>query len=880
MNIPSLNKNSNTKDGREKILKSISANCSGMKRRDLLCWNMYNNEHSESDYDYLRKVGDYEYPAHVRHIPKQRNKIDLLTSQQVRRPFTFSVYADDADTKGKKFHDISKAFLKVYTTNLKVRLYDNQLKLTQMDMQMSKMQEQLKQKPQNEEQTKKQEEIRQLLPTYTNRMELIKDEMRDEDILTERDIDKLKYHYRYEYKDYAEDLAQTVTKKLRQVHRIKQKSKRNFISQCTTGKQYYYVDYRNGDKLPTFESLNAMKVNYPNEDNVDFTHQSSWVAIEETKSPAQIIEENDWLNEDQVERINNLSDTYQNTNESGTFVATPGNGAVLSETISKSSSDVIGSGIRVVRVWWRAQKKIEAIQKPNKFEKGKYFTHFVNGKKVINIEDYTYDHIEKEYINNDNKGLRHKRGDVEVISSNKGEKFEKRYVDVRYKGIIINNDIMHSEIDPIQPRITDDFTFVPLPVIGRTFNDITEQPYSLIWATRELQNSYNIVHYHRELMLALSGVAGLVMDISQKPEGMSSEEWFYNMKMGRHLVQRTKKTGTVDRSFNQFPRVDMSISSSVQYLELMLEQIDNSIGDIMGVSRQRQGQVVSTDQVGTSEMAIQQSNLITEILYNEHDEVERQALEMNLQLACKYCLNNGALMDMSNFSSGTEFVKIPPGILGKINPVIHIANNTEEESSMQELKSLAMAQQKSGQLAFSDFINIYNTDTLKELEQKVKYFAEQADEMAGKRMVQEGQAEARNEQENIKLKGEIEAQIKKSSNEIDMYKAKLEEEKAKFDTQLEQRKLALEERKIKSDEKLKLLELINEDKSETGVLEENKRASTVNEKLKALELQLNALMSIEGLRQGDDEKDKKYELEGEKIKLESRKLNKEHVSDK
>lgn len=878
MNIPSLNKNSTTKEGREKILKAISQSCGGQKKRDITCWNMYNNEHDESDYDYLRKVGDYEYPAHVRHIPKQRSKIDLLTSQQARRPFTFSVTADDADTKGKKYHEITKGYLKAYTDALKIKLYDNKLKLSQMELQFKTMQNQLAQEAQNEEQQQQQQQLQMLMPSLTTKMELIKDAMAEEDILTEKDVERLKYKYRYEYKDYAEELAQVTAKKLRQVQRIKQKSKKNFISKCVTGKEYYYVDYLPGKKLPDFESLNSMKVFYPNEENIQFTHQSSWVAIEESMSSAQVIAEyGHKMTKEEVAKIEKYDGTYNWSN--GNFIATPGNGAVLNTSNNTyNSSDTIGSGIRVYKIWWRAQKQIKAVQKPNKHN-GKYFTHFIENKPVIDVDDYAYERRSKKYIKNSDDRIKYNAEDIEAISTSNGEKFERRYVDIRYKGVIIDGTIIFSEVDPVQPRLADDFSFVPLPVFGRTFNDITEQPYSLIWATRELQNSYNIVHYHRELMLALSGAKGLVMDISQKPEGMSDQEWYYQMKMGKYLIQRTKKTGNVDRSFNQFPRVDTSISDSVQYLEMMLEQIDNSIGDIMGVSKPRQGQVVSTDQVGTSEMSIKQSNLITEILYDDHDEIERQALEMDLQLACKYCLGKGALLDMSDFTSGTEFVKIPPGILDKMTPVIHIANNTKEEASVNDLKGLALAQQKAGAMPFSDFLNIYNTDTLKELEKKVQYFAEKSEEIAAQRAGALEDNKAKLEQESIKLKGEIDAQIKQSANEIEIYKTKLEESKIQIDSQLKQRELDIEEGKNKQDGNLKLLELINEDKSETSLLDENKRSSMVQEKLSALQIQLDAIMNTEQLRQSEDDKNKKNAIESKKVTVDKKKLNREHIKD-
>ena len=51
------------------------------------------------------------------------------------------------------------------------------------------------------------------------------------------------------------------------------------------------------------------------------------------------------------------------------------------------------------------------------------------------------------------------------------------------------------------------------------------------------------------------------------------------------------------------------------------------MGEIVGVPRQRQGQLVKGDLVGNTEIALEQSFLVTEIIYDEHDEIEAKALK-------------------------------------------------------------------------------------------------------------------------------------------------------------------------------------------------------------------------------------------------------------
>jgi hypothetical protein len=55
-----------------------------------------------------------------------------------------------------------------------------------------------------------------------------------------------------------------------------------------------------------------------------------------------------------------------------------------------------------------------------------------------------------------------------------------------------------------------------------TYNGLTYngkiKPYSLIGETEDLQDLYDVLHFHKENLIALSGVKGSYMDLSQLPD--------------------------------------------------------------------------------------------------------------------------------------------------------------------------------------------------------------------------------------------------------------------------------------------------------------------------------------------------------------------------
>ena len=79
---------------------------------------------------------------------------------------------------------------------------------------------------------------------------------------------------------------------------------------------------------------------------------------------------------------------------------------------------------------------------------------------------------------------------------------------------------------------------------------------------------------------------------------------------------------------------------------------------------------------------------------------------------------------------------------------MYVENSTEEESSLMQLKQMAVNKHMQGQLPFSNIVSLYRLKSLKELEKKCEYFEEKAMEAA--QAAQSGQIQAQGQAEQQK----------------------------------------------------------------------------------------------------------------------------------
>lgn len=820
---------------------------------DVDSWRLFYNKYNPKKYTYFTQVKDkketYVYPARFRWIPIQRKNLNVLISNQQLRPFVYDVSVSDNDSINRKFHSSAMGMVNFIFNEHKNYYEKYNLALQQIQEKRQQMQQILQKDPKDEKEAAIQQQIRQEMPMINSRFNILEENMQNQQVISKERMEDAKKFFLYEAEDIVEQTAQKLSMKIRASNEFKEESNIMFTSTLVTGKGYYYVNHDSGNKNITIKAVDQLDVVYPMIPSIRWTHMLPWIGLKERWSTSDVIRLYGHLltdaeikdMKDQIMTASNSNPVFLSTRgedgEGGAMLATDGRFSYSGSPESSSQE--------VLRVWYIKERKIQARVTPNKYNPARPHIHFVDDDNLKN----------------------------HPIRKDKGEKLQVRYISERYYGITINGKIhLGYELDEMQPRDANNLSKVYLPIVGKTFSSITDQPYSLIQETKDLAELYNIINYHRELYVAVSGVKGQIIDTSQKPTDMSLAAQRYYRKLGSTYIQTKTKGGrNIGSNYNQWKGYDDSISPAVAQLDSMLETIDQTLGILMGVPRQRIGQTVSTDQVGSNEQAVHMANLVTEKLHYEHDVVNAKALEMAINLHMNYLLKPNELISIPSMQGKNEIFKVPNFDTKNSQISIRIENNGKELRLKEELKAAANAGYGRGELPLDALLKIYTTDSVKELEKKLLYLTNKASKDR-----QEGiQAEKDSERQKQQLIFESEMTLKQED-----IKARIAE--LKTNMQIANIQDKTKNREISVDQGIELMKLGAEKETDATYLKEQNRASTVDEELRYLEIMLNNIQTQKELKLQEKQGDKKHLVKMKKTKDTSsiKKQKKEKIKDK
>lgn len=873
MRFPDFNKNSRTSNGRKQIIRAIAQQTlpTALRDREIECWKLYHNRFDEKEMDYLRVIGEFELPAEVRHLPIQRPKIDNLVSRQAIRKFPFTALAVDKNSLSKKKENKFNYKYNAFIANVKNTYYE----YMKQNFLLEKQQEALTQAMQ--QMGTEDPQMMQQFQLINMEIERVKGMINDMSILPKQRIDEMNKYLTYEYKDFVEEIAQKGLASLKKSLKLKEKSVESFKNHLVTGRTYFYVDYIPEMKKLCYEVFPGLKVNYGNVSDSKWTHEGPWVSIKDYWNLNDIINYYQyWLTSQQIADLKKkfYEEDYDDSDEAGNFVSIPGHGAVLDETeTSAYGQEIRESGIKVVREWWLALRDITAVITKN--DKDITFTHFIEGKTLLNRFDYNYDKRERTYVSKDDPEKKYSRDDVYLIHP-EDDKVVTRYFYERYKGVDIGNGtVILSKRDMVQIKTIDDYYDNKLPVVGKNFNSISDQPYSLIWTTRDYQKLFNIFNYHKELLLALGGVVVMIMDMKAKPDNISRDEWFYQLKQGRLLIDSSLKYNQ-SHNFNQYNSFDMTFSANIQYLDMMLDKIEERMEKQIGLNSATMGEIGKNDQVGTYKMSQAQSNLTTAILFEEHDEIERRALTMLLNLAAKYEWDEGALLEVPLDGGGQDVVAIPKGLLNNVDLELVAVNTIHTEMDIQELKQFALGQASKGQLKFEHFVSMYSMDSIKELEKSLKYYTAEQEKILQQAASNEINAKAQADERKIQLENQFKAEQEKMK--LQLQQMQMELTKLLSDEELAVRREELQQKKKKDDDDtaIKLLGIMSESQVENRMIDQNQQQMFISSKLQAIEMQMNNVNNMIAAKLKNKEIATKDKIESRKA---AEKLKPQHVND-
>jgi hypothetical protein len=347
-----------------------------------------------------------------------------------------------------------------------------------------------------------------------------------------------------------------------------------------------------------------------------------------------------------------------------------------------------------------------------------------------------------------------------------------------------------------------------MPYVGVIYNNTNAEPVSMVDIMFPILVTYLIVWYRLELTLARDKGKIITIDITQIPksQGYDFNKWIYYLSaLGINIVNPYEDEMGVERhgkaaSFNQFSSIDLSMANVINEYVLLLSKIEDMMGYISGVTKQRLGAVSQYELVSNVERSVIQSSHITEPWFYRHNTFKRNFLTALLERAQQIFDPKDPTFAyiMEDF---TKVVWSMPKEFTFADLDIFVTDSSEEHQKINAIRNIAQQSIASGGNMYDAAMMFVNDSVsgimnkLKEVDEQRKQAERQAGEAA--RVMEEKKVEL----ENRRLSIEESDSIRRSETDIQIALIERDSENRKKD--IDERKLDVMKGKVEEDVKIK-----------------------------------------------------------------------------
>ena len=339
---------------------------------------------------------------------------------------------------------------------------------------------------------------------------------------------------------------------------------------------------------------------------------------------------------------------------------------------------------------------------------------------------------------------------------------------------------------------------VSLNVNGMFFNDKNGQPFSLMMATMDLQDKYDLLIYSRDNLIATSGTVGDWIDIAHIPVALGVDmparimKWQAYKKNGIALYDSSQEGAQVlNTTFNGFD--DTIKAQSIQAIQIAIDSIESQASAMTGVFAEKLGQIEQRDAVSNVKVGIHQSTLLTKQYFHAMDMMYKEANYDLLNLA-KVVYKNGLT---GTINLGDRLVKVFTALPEHYTLTdfdIHISDSSEVFETRQQILQLNVEFVKAGLVDAKDAIEIVRARNMTQLKRYIDKAIK--DKKAENNMI--GQLQQQVEQLTGEKK-QYEQQIQQLTSQLQAMQNQLQNN-SQQKLQIEQQRADIEE-KIANDKK-------------------------------------------------------------------------------
>lgn len=566
----------------------------------------------------------------------------------------------------------------------------------------------------------------------------------------DKELDKLSYYFDYQWQDMIEMRASTILSHYMKELNIPKTFNDGFMDAMICGEEIYQCDIVGGE--PTFERLNPLKVHIFKNGFSNRVEDADLIILIDFWSPGRILDTYfDVLTKKDVDSIDKLASTFSsdsmyNIDERNAFINTAeidgtdiSGGTIVENFLLMGQSgfsatsnyyDLQGN-IRVLRLYWKSKRKIKKVKSYDP----------ETGEEIFDFYPETY-----------------------IIDKTLGEEEEIFWINEAWEGTKIGPDIYVN----MRPRIVQ-YNRISNPsrchfgIVGSMYNLNDSRPFSLVDMMKPYAYFYDVIYDRLNKAIAANWGKIVKLDLAMVPKNWEIDKWLYYAKVNHVAVTDSFKEGNGGAAQGKIAGALNNQSSGVidaeqgNYIQEhinLLEFIKNEMGEVAGITRQREGQISNRETVGGVERSNLQSSHITEWLFTMHDDVKKRALECFLETTkiamrgrnkkFQYITSDGAIKSLE--IDGDTFADSDYGIVVDASP--------ETQNLASKLDVLAQAALQNQTLSFSSIMKIYTSSSLSEIRRTIE-----KDEQA----IQERQAEqAQQEQEIAQQQMQAEMEMKQA----------------------------------------------------------------------------------------------------------------------
>ena len=593
----------------------------------------------------------------------------------------------------------------------------------------------------------------------------------------EKRMKKLNRFKNFDYQDVRERRATQLLKYLWKKEGLEDKFSRAFMDLLISSEELAVVDIVAGE--PIVRKINPLELHVVSNGDSPYVEDADIIIEDGYYPPGKVIDMfHDELTDKEVKRIldGDLTDSGESRfslGEKERSIIPTGEFEIIVDPetgILEESSDGSGSrgyrgafdldgNVRIMRTVWRGVKK---------FGKIKYFD-----KKTESIEE---DMVPEGY------------------KAREGEKVKWIWINEWYEGTLIGSGKDSIKVKygarPIQFRSMDNPSICHSGYVGTYMNINDSRAYSLLDRMKPYQYLYNVYMYRTEQAFAKSYGKILKLPLHLVPDDWDLDQWLNYLfqmnvmvtdgfKEGDKGASQGKLAGSLGGNDNMV--ADLEMGNYIQQHLMMLQYIKEEMGEIAGVSEQRQGQIEQRELVGNVQRAVTQSAHITEKWFKVHENFKSRVLTLLLETA-KYAYKGNThkrqmlMDDMTNV-----LFDIPGDELMEADYGLFLSNSSADSELYESLKALTQAAIQNDKMTFANVIDIYTSDSIASIKRKIEF-------------AEEEKAEGEQRQFEAQIKQQQEAVQAQMANE--QAKQALEERNNVRDNQT---KLLIEEMKLRAD---------------------------------------------------------------------------------